>query len=215
MECNVVKDLIPLYIDSCCSQESAAIVKEHIDSCPDCKAIYESMNTASETGISAASAPEKLSRINNWKASILQSVLLFAAFALITIGVALEAATPSGFSNGYWAFTLVIPATGFMLSLANWYFVRLYKSRKSFSNASLLATIIITLGAYIWAGFHYGANFFILNIGKLLFLADAGDWVGIILLSVHFFGIGILLTAVFCILSKVLSSQYAKMLGKE
>lgn len=207
MNCDVVKDLIPLCIDGCCSEESEKIVKEHIESCDACRKLFEDMSASSEMirvspdmilvsedmnassdGISAPEAPVMLRKINDWKASVLQSVLLFLLFAVITTGVALEAKTPSGPMNGFWALALVIPATGFMLSLANWYFVRLYKSRKSFSNGSFLATLGITVCAYIWAGVHYD-----------LFL----NW------------IGFLLTVVFCVLSKALSNRYAKMLGKE
>lgn len=197
MECNVVKDLIPLYIDDCCSEESAKIVKDHLENCTSCKEIFESMNASSDV-LSVVSAPKKLSRINDWKASILQSVLLFVSFAIITVGVALEAATPLGLMNGYWALSLVIPSTGFLLSLTNWYFVRLYKSRKSFSNFSLLATLGITICAYIWAGFHYELSF-----------AELFSYIKC------FYGFGIVLTAVFCVLSKLLSCKYATMLGKE
>lgn len=197
MECNIVKDLIPLYIDDCCSEESATIVKDHIENCTSCKGIFESMNASSDV-LSVVSAPKKLSRINDWKASVLQSVLLFVFFAIITVGVALEAATPFGLMNGYWALSLVIPATGFLLSLANWYFVRLYKSRKSFSNFSLLTTLGITICAYIWAGFHYELSF-----------AELFSYIKC------FYGFEIVLTAVFCVLSKLLSCKYATMLGKE
>lgn len=220
MNCNVVKDLIPLCIDGCCSEESEKIVKEHIESCDACRKLFEDMSMssdmirvspdmilvsenmdatsdmmsvsedmdASSDQVSVPEAPVVLSKINDWKASVLQSVLLFLLYAAITIGVALEAKTPAGPINGFWALALVIPATGFMLSLANWYFVRLYKSRKSFSNGSFLATLGITVCAYLWAGGHYD-----------LFL----NW------------IGFLLTVVFCVLSKALSNRYAKMLGKE
>lgn len=197
MECNVVKDLIPLYIDDCCSEESARIVKEHMENCRDCKMLYESMHTPSNVA-SVVLAPKKLSRINDWKASVLQSVLLFVSFAIITCGVALEAATPVGLMNGCWTFSLVIPATGFLLSLTNWYFVRLYKSRKRFSNTSLVVTLSIIICAYVWAGFHYDFHFTQL-LHNVTFL----------------YGIGILLTAVFCVLSKLFSSKYARMLGKE
>lgn len=30
MNCDIVKDLIPLYIDGCCSEESKIAVKEHM-----------------------------------------------------------------------------------------------------------------------------------------------------------------------------------------
>lgn len=202
MDCNVVRDLIPLYIDDCCSRESANIVKEHMEGCPQCKALYENMNAPSGINV-AISAPVRLNRINDWRASILQSILLFVSFAIITIGVALEAATSSGAANGYWAISLVIPATGFLLSLVNWYFVRLYKSRKSFSAGSLLVTLGITVCGYIWAGFHYELG--ILDFGEL-----RQNTAGML-----FWSIGMLLTAICCGLSKILSYQYAKMLGRE
>lgn len=204
MDCNVIKDLLPLYIDDCCSEESANIVKEHIKTCSECKTIYESMNTPSEID-PGVSAPVRLSRISDWKASVLQSVLLFVSFAVITVGVALESATPSEFLNGFWAVTLVIPATGFMLSLANWYFVRFYKNRKTFSNCSLFATLGIIICAYIWAVFHY----------ELFSGISHPVLLNIALFSAFFFGISILLSVISCVLSKVLSNIYAKMLGKE
>ncbi len=198
MDCNVVKDLIPLYIDGCCSEESKKLVKEHIQCCDGCKKLLADMNTPPEV-VTVSHAPAKLSKLNDWKASILQSVLLFLSFLLITIGVAWEAETPSGLMNGFWAWNLVVPATGFMLSLANWYFVRIYKNRKSFSSCSWRATLGITLCAYIWSAFHYEVD--------------------ISLFFTRFFLIfnirGLLLTVVFCLLSKILSNQYAKMLGKE
>ena len=209
MNCNIVKDLIPMYIDSCCSNESRRIVEEHIKDCDDCKKLFEDMKSSSDM-ITVSESPKTFRKLNDWAASVLQSVLLFFSFALITIGVALEARTPSGIGNGFWALNLVIPATGFMLSLANWYFVRVYISRKSFSNCALLATLVITLSAYLWSGFHYKINLFDLFAKK--------DFVNILeilhtLLLQN--GIGILLTVVFCALSKILSNQYAKMLGKE
>lgn len=209
MDCNVIRDLIPLYIDDCCSEESANIVKEHIDRCPQCKELYENMKTSSDIA-PTASVPATLSKINDWRASVLQSVLLFVSFAIITIGVALEAATPSGLMNGYWAVSLVIPATGFLLSLANWYFVRFYKSRKSFSNCSLLVTLGITVCAYIWAGFHY--EFSISDFAELLHRISLTELFEMI---VGLFGIGILLTPVCCVFSKILSNKYAEMLGKK
>ena len=193
MNCNIVKDLIPLYIDGCCSEESKKAVEDHIGDCADCRNLIEDMRSPSGI-VAAPESPKTFRKLNDWKASVLQSVLLFLSFALITVGVALEARTPLGIGNGFWAWNLIIPATGFMLSLTNWYFVRVYPSRKAFSNCSLVATLAITLAACVWSVFHYGANLF----------SGFENLLG-----------GILLTATFCALSKVLSNQYAKMLGKE
>lgn len=209
MNCNVVKDLIPLYIDGCCSEESKRVVEEHIQVCDACKKLFEDMKAPSDL-IEVSKAPKTFSKLKDWKASVLQSVLLFLSFALITIGVALEARTPSGLMNGFWALNLVIPATGLMLSLANWYFVKLYKSRKSFSNYSLIATLGIMICAYIWAWVHYEMNFFAL-FADCNFIESFKVIQGILFHN----KIGIILTVVFCVLSKTLSNQYAKMLGKE
>lgn len=209
MNCNIIKDLIPLYIDSCCSEESKTIVEEHIENCDDCKKLFVNMKSPSD--ITTVSEPPKtFTKINDWKASVLQSVALFLSFLLITVGVALEAKTPSRIMNGFWASNLVIPSTGFMLSLANWYFIRVYKNKKFFSNCSFIVTLVITLCAYVWSGFHYEINLFELfhgnNVSESLEMLYA-----LLLLN----GIGILLTVVFCVLSKTLSNKYAKMLGKE
>lgn len=209
MNCNVVKDLIPLYIDGCCSEESAEIVKDHIKTCDTCKKLLDDMNTPTDT-VAVSHAPKTFSKLNDWKASILQSVLLFLSFAVITIGVALEAKTPSGLMNGFWARNLAIPAAGFLLSMTNWYFVSVYKNRKSFSNCSLIVTLAFTLCAYIWSGYHYE-----LNVFKLFSDCNFIEFFHILRGALLLNGIGLLLTAVLCSLSKILSNQYAKLLGKE
>lgn len=206
MNCNVIKDLIPLYIDECCSEETAATVLEHIQECPSCKKLLEEMKLPVATE-PPSSAPKVFRRINDWKASVMQSVLLFLSFLLITVGVALEANTGIDDTNGFWAFNLVIPSTGFLLSLANWYFVRLYKNRKIFSRCSLFATLAFTLCALVWACFHYEINPFELFAGASL--------VGILSFVLFFYKIGIFLTALFCIFSAAFSDEYAKLLGKE
>lgn len=195
MNCDVIKDLIPLYIDGCCSEESTSAVKEHLAHCQACSALAEEMSAEMELSAPPA-APNTMGPLNQWKASILQSVLLFVSFAFITIGVALEAASPSGLLNSFWAFNLVVPATGFMLSLANWYFIRLYKSKKQFSICSMLVTMGIILCCYAWTGIHYEVNTLMWFIAPINYN-------------------GIFLSVVFCVLSKTLSGLYAKLIGKE
>ena len=39
--CGVVRDLLPLYIDDCCSRESWNLVEEHLANCPACKQEWE------------------------------------------------------------------------------------------------------------------------------------------------------------------------------
>ena len=35
-DCNIIRDLLPLYADDVCSGESRALVEEHLSECPDC-----------------------------------------------------------------------------------------------------------------------------------------------------------------------------------
>ena len=41
MKCEIVRDLIPLYCDGLCSEETKAAVKEHIAQCEDCRRLLE------------------------------------------------------------------------------------------------------------------------------------------------------------------------------
>ena len=44
-KCEVISDLIPLYAENLCSEESSRIVAEHIAECPDCCEKLKKMNT--------------------------------------------------------------------------------------------------------------------------------------------------------------------------
>lgn len=42
-QCEVIQDLLPLYIDNICSEESQRMVSEHLKSCNECKMLYDNM----------------------------------------------------------------------------------------------------------------------------------------------------------------------------
>lgn len=193
MNCDVIKDLLPLYVDKCCSRASEKLVEEHLEICADCRKAFEGMRFC--CGEQKPRKQEvRLHPISSWKASLLQAVMLFMSFAVMTLGVILEGSTPAGKTNGLWAAALIVPAAGYLLSVANWFFVRVYKSRRMFSSGSCIATLSITVLGYVWAAFHYAGG---------IALTSPLVWCGIVL------------TVVFCILSKVLSDRYALLLGKE
>ena len=50
MSCNVIRDILPSYIDGVCSEESAKCVEEHLKTCQDCKEIYEAMKSDMKVG---------------------------------------------------------------------------------------------------------------------------------------------------------------------
>lgn len=209
MNCEIIKDLIPLYIDRCCSEESANEVEKHLKECENCKSIFDMMNSENLKEKNESFEIKKLSKINERKASVLQSVLLFISFIVMAVGVTLEAKTPLGTENGFWAFTLIIPATGFLLSLANWFFIRIYKNKKIFSVCSFIVNAAITFFFFICGIFYY-------NVPSLYFISETvfsdSD---VLLKTIQFLGCGIITAAVFCVVSKFFSLRYAEMLGKD
>ena len=207
MNCNVIKDLMPQYADGCLSSESRALVEEHIKSCENCKselgevtALFDPKSRPDDEA-KPADAKKALGRVNIFRASVLQSVLLYGSFLLIVFGVWREAATPSGALNGLWGISLVVPATAFLLSLANWYFVRFYTSKKAFSVSCLGIYLAFLALCFIWSALHYGSAL------KNFFAGSA--------LSAALPVIGIVLAATLAALSYLGSAKYAALLGKQ
>jgi predicted anti-sigma-YlaC factor YlaD len=42
-ECDVIRDLLPLYVDEACSEASAEKVRNHLAVCSDCYAVFQQM----------------------------------------------------------------------------------------------------------------------------------------------------------------------------
>lgn len=198
IDCEIVQDLLPLYIDDCCSDASMAIVKEHIRECNHCNDVYELMKKECVTERKKVQKSLKPISVNSWKASVLQSVLLFLSFAVLSVGITLEAYTPYGVNNGIWAFLIIIPVASFMLSLSNWYFIRLYKNKKLFSLFSVLFNLFLEFLFCAWGVFHFRSTFFSLDVSHLKFICVS-------------LGVCVFL----CFATVILSNAYAKMLGKE
>ena len=51
-ECDVIRDLLPLYADDACSRQSRALVEEHLDECPACSEMLQRLKEDEiETGL--------------------------------------------------------------------------------------------------------------------------------------------------------------------
>lgn len=201
MECNIIQDLIPLYIDGCCSEESSKLIEEHIEHCDKCKSFLKNAESPIIQEKLSVSKPDNINRISAWKASVLQSILFFVYFTFITLGVAMEARTPRGLMNSFWGFCIVIPATGFLVSLINWYFVRFYASRRAFICGSAVATVSVTLCCFAIGAVWYEVP--LLDIKLLCTMIFSYSFPGTV-----FFVINIGLSVLF-------ARIYAKLLGKE
>ncbi|KHF39242.1 zf-HC2 domain-containing protein [Halalkalibacter okhensis] len=45
MKCSLIRDLLPLYVENDCSEMTNQMVKEHLESCSDCRELYELMKS--------------------------------------------------------------------------------------------------------------------------------------------------------------------------
>lgn len=50
--CDVIRDLLPLYIDNICSDESRRMVSEHLECCNECKQLYENLRNPVRRNVS-------------------------------------------------------------------------------------------------------------------------------------------------------------------
>ena len=48
MKCEIIRDLIPLYLDKVCSEDSRKLVEEHLAECSEC--IYERIRDGTGSG---------------------------------------------------------------------------------------------------------------------------------------------------------------------
>ena len=42
-ECNIIKDILPLYVEDMVSADTSAFVEEHLEKCAECRAELEDM----------------------------------------------------------------------------------------------------------------------------------------------------------------------------
>lgn len=90
MSCQVIGDLLPLYHDEVCSDESKALVDEHLMECNECKAELEAMDEAlpiktAEQNLNEAIAVQKIAK--KWKKGLLESLFKGILITLIVIAV--------------------------------------------------------------------------------------------------------------------------------
>ncbi len=63
MHCDVVRDLLPLYVDDVCSEKSKEEIEEHLNECEECKEIALAMRA----DISMINMEENLNEAENLK----------------------------------------------------------------------------------------------------------------------------------------------------
>lgn len=90
-KCEVIQDLLPLYIDNICSDESRRMVSEHLESCNECKKLYENMSNPVEQDLSEPELDSKqaFKAIKHkwyWKAGLIALYFIPVIVALVLYG---------------------------------------------------------------------------------------------------------------------------------
>ncbi len=91
ISCEIIKDLLPLYHDGVCSEDSKKAVEEHLLQCENCQAELSSMSTfvvpQKEQNIAEAHEIRQLSK--RWKKGMVKSALKGVMFTILTIAAML------------------------------------------------------------------------------------------------------------------------------
>lgn len=99
--CNIVKDLLPLYAEGLASDDSAKLIEAHLETCADCRAEWESLKQGagvSDRDYSAQAIPlKKIKKVLRKKKALLivaAALLLLALLAVIAVEVILPKHLP-------------------------------------------------------------------------------------------------------------------------
>ena len=88
ISCEIIKDLLPLYLDDVCSNESIAAIEEHLTACDSCQAEVQGMQSNLHLGsvgdnMREAEAVKELSK--RWKKGMVKSLIKGVLIALVMI----------------------------------------------------------------------------------------------------------------------------------
>ncbi|MEW9095514.1 MAG: zf-HC2 domain-containing protein [Clostridiaceae bacterium] len=87
ISCDVIRDLLPLYYDNICSEESRKLVNEHIETCEKCRMELESMSMVIDVTRENLDEMEMMKNVSKrWRRDKLKSL---GEGILITIAIVL------------------------------------------------------------------------------------------------------------------------------
>ena len=93
--CSLIQDLLPLYHDGVCSEESNKIIEAHLSECSSCKDYYNSLCEADEIFAAPQNAELEMKKAASFrsikrkirKKQIFVVVLAFAIFAVVSFSI--------------------------------------------------------------------------------------------------------------------------------
>lgn len=94
VSCDIIKDLLPLYHDEVCSDDSRAMIADHLSHCEHCRKELAAMDplpmiSQKEQNLTEAREMKQLSK--RWKKGMIRSALNGVVFTLLTVAAFLLA----------------------------------------------------------------------------------------------------------------------------
>lgn len=88
-DCEVIRDLIPLYVDDAASEASQKLVKEHIESCRECKKMMEDMKGTLQIPVSATEQVKNMEPFYKLRKSLVKTIVKVSVIIGVVIAVLL------------------------------------------------------------------------------------------------------------------------------
>lgn len=110
-QCEIIQDLLPLYVDDACSESSMEMVRNHLEGCSECRAMFQKMQAHTNEDVlkeekdSVINRHEKKEQQNFVKCLLTAIALLYIPAILI---LPLIVKTESGFIATNYAFDLTV-----------------------------------------------------------------------------------------------------------
>ncbi|MDE5742240.1 MAG: zf-HC2 domain-containing protein, partial [Oscillospiraceae bacterium] len=102
--CNVIDDLIPLYADGICSEDTKTIIEHHIAVCPECREKLEAMTATLEKNEKKAEIDNPFKKVKRHYLRLVTVTLLVCAIFIVPLGTAWFLKTNEVYDAGYsWA----------------------------------------------------------------------------------------------------------------
>lgn len=85
-ECDIAKDLMPLYIDDVLSENSKIFVKNHIDSCDSCRKYYEKLSSEVKIPTSKEARKADIKPLEFLKANLSKKIIKRVLALVLVVG---------------------------------------------------------------------------------------------------------------------------------
>ena len=144
LSCAVVQDLLPLYVDGVCSDESKRLVEAHLAECADCRALCTALKESEAEALFQADTKTMLKDHAKRQSKLALAMgVLIAVFLTATMGVMLYV-TLRGWSD--WQTTVTVGAS--LLLLAGLTAVPLLAKTKRTTKAIVFSTLALVAVIY-------------------------------------------------------------------